>query len=215
MTPASVVVFHAFQADRALLGRVLAAAKVDVRPEPPDASYLHDLAAAFYAGLIKVIERATERLSLPQWLLAVVTAVLAAAALTLLARAFWGHRARRRRAGGSGLVVPAAAEETVPGGGRNRDTDLWDAAAWRVELERRLAEERLPEALRAAWWWLARSLAGTRAEPTWTGRELLRWSHRDDLRELVRQLDRLAYGPRPPVAEEVRRLASLLDTALA
>ena len=108
-----------------------------------------------------------------------------------------------------------AADAAAAGGGQAGEGELLNAAAWRFELERRLAEQQLPEALRAAWWWLARSLAGTRAQPTWTGRELLRWSRREDLREIVRQLDRLTYGPRPPVAEEVRQLAARLEAALA
>jgi hypothetical protein len=212
MIPANVAVFRAAQADHALLRRVLAASGVERRPEPPDASYLRDVIAGFYAALAKLIERATGRLGLPGWLLIVIAAALAAAAAALLARAWW---ARRRRAGEGGPMPAAAAAGEAAAGGRGGERDAWDAAAWRLELEQRLAEQRLPEALRAAWWWLARSLAGARAEPTWTGRELLRWSRREDLRDLVRQLDRMTYGPRPPVAEEVRRLAMRLEAALA
>jgi hypothetical protein len=91
----------------------------------------------------------------------------------------------------------------------------WDAAEWRREIDRRLADNRVPEALRATWWWLARSLAGEAAEPTWTGRELLRRSRREDLRELLRLLDAMAYGPHRPAAGEVRRLAQRLEAALA
>jgi len=213
MIPATVVVFRAAVADRALLGRVLAASRVERRPEPPDASYLRDLIASLYAALAKLIERATGRLGLPGWLLTGIAAALAAVAAALLARAWW---ARRRRARGSGPLAEApVAADAAAGGGRAGGGEVWDAAAWRLELERRLAEQRLPEALRATWWWLARSLAGARAEATWTGRELLRWSRREDLRDLVRQLDRMTYGPRPPVAEEVRRLAARLEAALA
>jgi hypothetical protein len=211
--PAHVVVLRPALADHALLGRVLAGSRVERRPEPPDASYLRDLTASLYTALAKLIERATGRLGLPGWLLSGIAVALAAVVVALLARAWW---ARRRRARGSGPGVEGpAADEAAAGGGRAGEGELLDAAAWRFELERRLAEQQLPEALRAAWWWLARSLAGTRAQPTWTGRELLRWSRREDLRELVRQLDRLTYGPRPPVAEEVRQLAVRLEAALA
>ena len=213
MIPAHVVVLRPALADRALLGRVLAGSRVERRPEPPDASYLRDLATSLYTALAKLIERATGRLGLPGWLLSGVAVALAAVVVALLARAWWARR-RRARGSGSGMEA-AAADESAAGGGRAGEGDLLDAAAWRFELERRLAEQQLPEALRAAWWWLARSLAGTRAQPTWTGRELLRWSRREDLRELVRQLDRLTYGPRPPVAEEVRQLAARLEAALA
>jgi hypothetical protein len=211
MMAATGVVFRAALADRALLGRVLAASRVERRPEPPDASYLRDLIASLYAALAKLIERATGRLGLPGWLLTGIAAALAAVAAALLARAWW---VRRRRARASPVEAPAAAADAA-GGGRAGAAEVWDAAAWRLELERRLAEQRLPEALRATWWWLARSLAGARAEATWTGRELLRWSRREDLRDLVRQLDRMTYGARPPVAEEVRRLAARLEAALA
>jgi len=211
--PANVVVFRAALADRAVLGRVLAASGVERRPEPPDASYLRDLIASLYAALAKLIERATGRLGLPGWLLTGIAAALAAVAAALLVRAWWAYR---RRARGSGSAAAVSADgDAAAGVGRAGEDELRDAAAWRLELERRLAEQRLPEALRAAWWWLARSLAGARAQPTWTGRELLRWSRREDLREVVRHLDRLTYGPRPPVAEEVRQLAARLEAALA
>ncbi|HEY6324018.1 MAG TPA: hypothetical protein VJA16_20945 [Thermoanaerobaculia bacterium] len=213
MIPAHVVVLRPALADRALLGRLLAGSRVERRPEPPDASYLRDLAASLYTALAKLIESATGRLGLPGWLLNGIAVALAAVVVALLARAWW---ARRRRARGSGPGVEGpAADEAAAGGGRAGEGELLDAAAWRFELERRLAEQQLPEALRAAWWWLARSLAGTGAQPTWTGRELLLWSRREDLRELVRQLDRLTYGPRPPAAEEVRQLAARLEAALA
>jgi len=211
--PAHVVALRPALADRVLLGRVLAGSGVQRRPEPPDASYLRDLTASLYAALARLIERATGRLGLPGWLLGGIAAALGAVVVALLARAWWARR-RRARASEPGMESPAAGEGG-PGGGRAGEGDLLDAAAWRLELERRLAEQRLPEALRATWWWLARSLAGTRAQTTWTGRELLRWSRREDLRELVRQLDRLTYGPRPPAAEEVRQLAARLEAALA
>ncbi len=213
MIPAHVVAWRPALADRALLGRVLAGSRVERRPEPPDASYLRDLSASLYAALVKAIERATGRLGLPGWVLSGIAVALAAVVMALLARAWW---ARRRRARGSGAGMEGlAADAAAAGGGRAAEGEILDAAAWRLELQRRLAAQQLPEALRAAWWWLARSLAGAGAQPTWTGRELLRWSRREDLRDLVRLLDRLTYGPRPPVAEEVRQLAARLEAALA
>ncbi|MBV8202178.1 MAG: hypothetical protein JOZ15_16280, partial [Acidobacteria bacterium] len=92
--------------------------------------------------------------------------------------------------------------------------ESWDAAAWRHEVERGLAEGRVAEALRATWWWLARSLAGERAQPTWTGRELLRVAGREDLGGLMRELDAMTYGPRPPAPEEVGRLVARLGANL-
>ncbi|HXO41556.1 MAG TPA: hypothetical protein VN999_08920 [Thermoanaerobaculia bacterium] len=211
MTPAHVVAWRPALADRALLGRVLGGNRVERRPEPPDASYLRDLTASLYTALAKAIERATGRLGLPGWLLSGIAVALASVVVALLARAWWVRR-RRTRGSGAGTDAPAA---DAASGGRAGESELLDAAAWRFELQRRLAEQQLPEALRAAWWWLARSLAGTGAQPTWTGRELLRWSRREDLRDLVRLLDRLTYGPRPPAVEEVRQLAARLEAALA
>jgi hypothetical protein len=211
--PTHVVAWQPALAERALLGRVLAGSRAERRPEPPDASYLRDLTASLYAALVKAVERATGRLGLPGWVLGGIAAALAAMVVALLARAWWARR-RRARGGGAGLEAPAA-DADAAGGGRAGEVELLDAAAWRFELQRRLAEQQLPEALGAAWWWLARALAGAAAQPTWTGRELLRWSRREDLRDLVRLLDRLTYGPRPPAVEEVRQLAARLEAALA
>jgi hypothetical protein len=208
--------FRAAPADRALLARVLAGSRVEQRPEPPDASYLRDLVARLYVALAELVERASSRLGLPRWLLAAIAVALAATAAALLARAF---RARRRRAAGSGPPTSAAAVAGAAAAGTGErpagESAGWDAAAWRLDLDRRLAQRQVPEALRATWWWLARSLAGERAAPTWTGRELLRMAGREDLGELVRELDAMTYGPRPPAAEEVSGLAARLEATLA
>lgn len=218
MSAPAGLAFPAAAADPALLARVLASSRVERRPQPPDASYLRDLAAGFLRALAELAASASQRLRLPQWLLVAAVALLAGTALALLARAWWRRRRLRRgAAAGSGrdLAHGGAGGAADAGGDRRPDDDAWDAAAWRLELERRLAQERIPEALRAAWWWLARSLAGTAAEATWTGRELLRWSRRDDLGALLRQLEAMAYGPRPPGTAEVRRLAARLQEALS
>ncbi len=94
------------------------------------------------------------------------------------------------------------------------------AAAWLATLENRLAAGDLSGALEAAWWWLARSLAAERVDPAWTSRELLEQAHlersrRRQLLPIVRQLDTLVYGPRPPRADEVRGFADQLAAVLA
>jgi len=203
--------FDAAAADRALVEKVLAASRVDRQPAPPDASYWRDLLAALAANLGRLAAQASGRLNLPWWLLAGAVALLALGATALLAVDWSG---RRREAQGAPGRQETGAAAGARGDGGGAAAAAWGAAAWRRELDRRLAEERVAEALRATWWWLARSLAGARAEPTWTGRELLRWSRRDDLRELVRQLDVLTYGPRPARCAEVRRLALRLEAAL-
>jgi hypothetical protein len=216
VSAAAALVFPAAAADGALLARVLASSGVERRPQPPDASYLRDLIAGFMAALADLAAGASRRLRLPPWLLIAAAALVAGTAAALLARAWWLRRRRRRgAAGGSREGLAAGADAGREAGGDRPARDDWDAAAWRLELERRLAQERIPEAVRAAWWWLARSLAGPAAEPTWTGRELLRWSRREDLGALLRQLDAMAYGPRLPATAEVRRLAARLEEALA
>jgi hypothetical protein len=217
LAPGATLAFRAAPADRALLARVLAGSRVEQRPEPPDASYLRDLVARLYVALAELVERASSRLGLPRWLLAAIAVALAVTAAALLARAF---RARRRRAAGSGpQTSTAAVAGAMAAGGAGTgerpagESAGWDAAAWRLDLDRRLAQRQVPEALRATWWWLARSLAGERAAPTWTGRELLRMAGREDLGELVRELDAMTYGPRPPAPEEVSGLAARLEEA--
>ncbi|MBV8200885.1 MAG: hypothetical protein JOZ15_09715, partial [Acidobacteria bacterium] len=103
-------------ADRALLARVLAASRVERRPEPPDASYLRDLLARLYVAVAQAVERVSSRLGLPWWLLAGIAAILVAAAAALLARAW---RARRRRAaeGGQAPAAGAAAADLAGGPG--------------------------------------------------------------------------------------------------
>jgi hypothetical protein len=89
------------------------------------------------------------------------------------------------------------------------------AAAWRAELERRLAAGLVAEALEALWWWLARSLASGQVEPAWTSRDLVTRSRREDLRDLVRRLDAFTYGARRPAVEDLRRLVGGLEEALS
>jgi hypothetical protein len=204
--------FRAATADRSLLEQVLRTSGVERRPSPPDASYLRDLLIGFFVSMAELSARASSWLGLPWWLLASASALLVAAAATLLIRAWW---LRRRRRAGEDRDLPSAGVEEAEGDRPAAGGASWDAAAWRLELDRRLARGEPREALRAAWWWLARSLAGPRAEPTWTGRELLRRCRREDLGPLVRQLDGMTYGPRPPAAEEVRLLAMRLEAALA
>ena len=208
------VVWHAAAAARPLLARVLSASGVERRPEPPDASYLRDLAASVFAAVARLIDRVGSRLALPLWLLQGFVAALALAAAGLLARTAWVRR--RRAAGGGPAAMATGAGETGAGEAAGAEaSDLWGAAAWKLELERQLVQGRVHEALRATWWWLARSLAGAQAEPTWTGRELLRRCRREDLGALMRQLDGMTYGPRQPATEEVRGLAVRLEAALA
>ena len=135
--------------------------------------------------------------------IAIVLAVLAALLIGRLVLARVRSRARPKAE--AGAVTAGAGPAPLPR----------DAAGWRAELERRLAEGSVPEALEAAWWWLARSVAGEKAEPDWTSRDLVARSSRPDLIPLVRRLDAFIYGPRQPAAEELRTLVVRMEEALA
>jgi len=77
-----------------------------------------------------------------------------------------------------------------------------------------MSEGKIPEALEALWWWLARTLTGGEAEPDWTSRDLVARSGREDLRELARRLDAFTYGPRPPQVSELRGLVGRFEESL-
>ncbi len=176
---------------------------------PPETSYLAEVVSFLLQAMQKALEAGLERLNLPPALVTVVVWGLAALAVLLIAwvALSWWRRRRRAKDPGAGSV---AALEVPP----SRRT----AAAWRAELDRRLAENRIAEALEALWWWLARSLAGDRAEPDWTTRDLVARSRREnsrDLRDLVRRLDAFTYGPHPPAVDDLRRLVGRLEAALA
>jgi hypothetical protein len=201
-------------ADRQALERALAVDGLDRSPSPPESSYLRDVGVAIQRAVARLFARGSLLPAPRRVLLAVVALVGTAALLALFFKILlpvWRERRSRRRRSGAGETVssplPAAAAEM-------------DAAAWRAELDRCLAEGRIAEGLQAAWWWLARSVAGARAEPTWTGRDLLTQirgddRRRHDLRELVRRLDTLLYGPERPGLDDLRRLVGRMEETLA
>ena len=192
-------------ADPALLERVLASSGVERTPVPAESSYLGELGRAARQALMEALMKAGEALHLSPRVLWAAVALFAAIVFLLIARAVFS-RLRRRRALG---------EETEMSAAGSLPTAPRDAAGWRAELERRLAEGRTPDALEALWWWVARSLAGPEAAADWTSRDLVARSRRDDLRHLVRRLDAFTYGPRPPQIEDLRGLVSRLEAALA
>lgn len=178
-----------------LLERVLTESGVDRTPQPPAASYAGELYTSLVENLLAAIARAGRMLHLDA---DVVTWVLAGAVALLLAVAGW----RIARALRSRRAAPETGERTIA---QELPAAERDAAAWWTELERCLAEERIEAALRAAWWWLARSVSGERAAADWTSRDLLVHSGRNDLREPLRRLDALLYGPRRPQAGDIRQ----------
>ena len=190
-------------ADRVLMERVLAQSGVERAAVPPESSYVGELSRFLQQILFNVILRGARMLNLPRPVVEWIAGILLLLALLLVLRALLPRlRRRNRERAGSVAAVDAALAAR-------------DAAAWRAELERRLAEGRIAEALEALWWWLARSLAGERAEPDWTGRDLVAWARREDLRHLVRRLDAFTYGPRPPAVEDLRSLMGRVEEAIS
>ena len=91
----------------------------------------------------------------------------------------------------------------------------WDTARWRQELQHRIEESDVAGSLEAVWWWLARSLLGSRVQDSWTSGDLLSSSNRAGLKEPVRRLERMMYGTRTPSLEEVLDLVQSLEQKLA
>jgi len=190
--------------------RVLAETRVERVPAPPETSYLGELLRAAQQAVMDAILRGGKMLNVPPWALEGVAWTLVAVAILLVLRVVV-LRLRRRKKTGREDDGDALADLGIPAAAR-------DAAAWRAELERRLADGRIADALEALWWWLARSLAGDRAEPDWTSRDLVAQARQDlrqDLRDIVRRLDAFTYGPRPPGVDDLRRLVGRLEEALS
>ena len=185
--------------------RILAETGVERTPAPPQAGYLAELSQAFWRSVAELIARAGRALGLgPEaqvWIIGgLVVLVLAAIAWMVISLL------RRRRPESRTTEAAVRGPALVP--------TTWDARAWQAELERCLAEERIGEALRAAWWWLARAIAGPEAEPDWTSRQLAARTRRRELRDLLRRLDALTFGADRPGLPDVRRLAEQIRGAL-
>jgi len=189
-------------ADRALMERVLAQGHVERVPVPPETSYFGELFRAVQRAIVEALFRGSRMFRLPRSVLEWGAAGLAVLAAILILKLLLPRLRRARQEAEVSTTVVGAAPA------------YRDAAAWRAALERYLAEGKTAEALEALWWWLARSVAGERAEPDWTSRELVTRSRREDLRELVRRLDAFTYGPRPPATEDLRRLMGRLEEAV-
>jgi hypothetical protein len=191
--------------DRALLDRLLAETRVQTTPPGPSgADYLATVSEAFAQWLSSKVERLGGLLNIPAVVLYVVAwTVLALVVIVLVLSAVRIFRRRRPRPPaaspviGEALVQPSARHD-----------------AWAQELERRLKGADPRAALEALWWWLARALQGSEAEPSWTTRELLSRAGRADLTAEGRVLDRLLYGAQPPAMTEVRNLAGRLQRAV-
>jgi hypothetical protein len=174
---------------------------------PPQSSYLGELSRAFWERLTELIGRGLESLHLGREAARWVVIVLVVLALLTIVRIAVSTIDRRRRSRKGQAAEDAISALPLAAAG-------WDAAAWRREMERCLAEERIGDALQAAWWWLARSIAGPAAEPDWTSRDLQRKTERRELRDLLRRLDALTFAADRPGLADLQHLAERLRSAL-
>jgi hypothetical protein len=186
---------------------VLAESGVERTTRPPAGSYLGELLRAFQEWLVGWIERGVGAADLPEGVVRWIVAGLLAIALAVVARSLLARRRVARRGTSEGVPTSIAG---APAG-----AEPWDAARWRAELDRRLAGGDAAGALEAAWWWMARTLAGSRVEADWTSRDLLARARREDLRPLARRIEALSYGRRRPAPEDLRELVARLEEALA
>jgi hypothetical protein len=137
--------------------------------------------------------------------------VVVFAASTAVLLLFVGLRyiVRRRRS----AAAPDPSSSAIAG--PEPESTARDAARWRQELQRRIDESDVAGSLEAVWWWLARSLQGTRVQESWTSGELLACSNRAGLREPLRRLERMMYGTSRPSLEEVLDVVRSLERQLA
>jgi hypothetical protein len=178
-----------------------------VLPDAGMREYLYDLARWLQGAVVGWVGRALPWARLPaleRWL--VYGAVTAAATVVvLLVVMAWRRRRRRQATTDAAQDVEATTLPARPPG---------DARHWQQELRRRLAAGELRPALRAAWWWAARTLAPAGLDPSWTSADLLRATGRPPLRAALGGVDRLLWGAREPAAEEVERAVDELARAL-
>lgn len=198
--------------DPSRLQHLLEEAGADTRaPGPPWSRYGRDLMRHLEPYLQRLLELSFGEPSPGSfaWLAWIPRLLLVSLGMILvwLGWRWWRGRERRtsRQTPGRGPAERGGGTPVEAGPG---DTD------WRARLEEDLAAGRLRQALEALWWWLALSLAGSGADPSWTGRELLRATGRRDLAEPVRRLEALAYGGRPVEADQVRALTGELEAKL-
>lgn len=89
-----------------------------------------------------------------------------------------------------------------------------DGIDWEAELEARLGRGEVHGALEALWWWLAQKLGSSRADGTFTTRELVLAAGRRDLLRAVGPLDRLLYADVVAAEGDVRRVHQGIRAAL-
>ncbi|MGH9323207.1 MAG: hypothetical protein ACRD3V_25405 [Vicinamibacteria bacterium] len=136
----------------------------------------------------------------------VVAALLTAVFLLFVVARFLLRRRRSRRAPNLSTSALPTPEVQLPS---------WDTARWRQELQDRIDRSDVAGSLEALWWWLARSVLGSRVQDSWTSGDLLSSANRAGLREPVRRLERMMYGSERPSLQEVGDLLLSLERQLA
>jgi hypothetical protein len=190
----SVAVWRFAAARRDVLESVLSQTRVSRSPSGASAAaYLDAWSEAFGRWLSHWFSSQSSllgRVGIQVVAVLVVAAALVVAALAIV-------RAVRGRGRARAVVAESAGVSAGP------PVQAFDAAAWRRELLERLSRGDVTAALEALWWWLARSLAGDSADPSWTTRELLVRVKRADLLDLAGDLDVLMYAPGRPASADV------------
>lgn len=196
--------------DRLLLERVLRDTRVE---RGPARQGMADYMVVLTRAIVERLQRAIEPLAglfgphASSLLLATEVVLLAVLGLLLFVVVRWilSRRVVRRQ----------KPREAAALAGSDREDLARGLEAWATELESHLQAGEVRGALKALWWWLARSLCGPDADPSWTSRELLDRARRPDLRSFAAAFDRLAYGRHAPRVPDVRDLVGRLRSALA
>jgi hypothetical protein len=183
----------------ALLNRILAESGVDRSPARPGwTSYVEAWAGAFTRWLNHLLGRNSGVLSGVVEGVALMAWILAGGAVILLA--LWAWRWVAKRSARDEVSAPQVRERAL------ETSSTLTPQEWRAELEHNLSSGDVVGALKALWWWVARSVAGDAVDESWTSEQLLAASRRLDLKRGVATLDRMLYGARRPEVEEVRVL---------
>lgn len=210
-------------AEPGALEEVLAATEVEAAPETISwGHYGLDLGNTLMRSLTSFLDRSIHFGGLPSFdfrLMAKIFLVLIGLLLAIWLGAYLYRRVSRPKAapGNAPPSISPTEAAAARGGG-----------SWRRELDRLLAAgdltpEALATALEALWWWLARSLAGERADASWTSGDLLRHTGRRELRSHLAALDALRYDTEdslgadrgPDLRELVRRFDQALSPQLS
>jgi hypothetical protein len=199
--------------DRLLLERVLRETGVERVPSRPGvADYMLVVARALVERLGRVLEPLGDLLRPHSSTLVLATKVFVLVVLGMLLFVLIRWILRRRALPRQAPKSAADASAIAPSG---REDLALEFEMWASEMDLHLEAGDVRGALNALWWWLARSLCGSDADPSWTSRELLDRARRPDLRPFAAVFDRLAYGPEAPRVPEVRELVSRLRIVLA